>query len=312
MREHARRWVLCAALALVALVALPQSALAETKPVWRLYNRYDGDHMWTLDKAEYDSLVKAGWTGEGKAWQAPHKESMNEGFVYRLYNPWSGEHLFTMDYGEYDQLGKAGWRKEGTAFESAKVGAPAWRLYNKWLTRGTHLYTTDKAEYDRLVKLGWVGEGVRFCGKLPKSQLKQLTDYFRGYNSLVGGDDWGPSLSTGISRSIRGDVLTLTPKGDRALLVKIPFDGSAGDETIINSAGELSGGKLSFRLTESTAYVVEEDAPTDGMTIFRMVSREEFEKERLAWPWREDAGTLGRHDWVLVDARGNVVSLRLR
>ena len=312
MREHARRWLLCAVLALVALVALPQAALAEAKPVWRLYNRYDGDHMWTLDKAEYDSLVKAGWTGEGKAWQAPHKESMNEGFVYRLYNPWSGEHLFIMDYGEYDQLGKAGWRKEGTAFESAEVGAPAWRLYNKWLTAGTHLYTTDKAEYDRLVKLGWVGEGVRFCGKLPKSQLKQLTHYRIGHNSLVGGDDHQPSLSTGVSLSIKGDTLTLTPRGDRALLVKYPFDGSANDRTIINSAGELSGGKLSFRLTELTAYVVEEDAPVDAMTIFRMVSREEFEKERLAWLWREDAGTLGRHDWVLVDARGNVVSLRLR
>ena len=149
------------------------------------------------------------------------------------------------------------------------------------------------------------------CG-LRKCRELRLTRYYIAPNFLVGGDDQQPSLSTGVSASIRGDVLTLTPKGDRALLVKIPFDGSAGDETIINSAGELSGGKLSFRLTESTAYVVEEDAPTDGMTIFRMVSREEFEKERLAWPWREDAGTLGRHDWVLVDARGNVVSLRLR
>ena len=55
-----------------------------------------------------------------------------------------------------------------------------------------------------------------------------------------------------MSASIRGDTLTLTPKGDRALLVKY-LDGSAGDETIINSAGELAGGKLSFRLTESTA-----------------------------------------------------------
>ena len=308
MKEHARRWLLCAVLALVALVALPQAALAEAKPVWRLYNRYDGDHMWTLDKAEYDSLVKAGWTGEGEAWQVPHEESMSYGFVYRLYNPWSGEHLFTMDEGEYDRLGKAGWRKEGTAFESAKVGAPAWRLYNRWLTAGTHLYTTDKAEYDRLVKLGWVGEGVRFCGKLPKSQLKQLTRYYIGLNSLVGGDNYQPSLSTGVSASIRGDVLTLTPKGDRALLVKDPFDGSAGDETIINSAGELSGGKLSFRLTESTAYVVEKDAPVDAMTIFRMIGREEFEKRRQ---WRGNAGTLGRYDEVVVDARGNVVSLRL-
>ena len=309
MREHARRWLLCAVLALVALVALPQAALAEAKPVWRLYNRYNGDHMWTLDKAEYDSLVKAGWTGEGKAWQAPHKESMNEGFVYRLYNPWSGEHLFTMDEGEYDRLGKAGWRKEGTAFESAKVGAPAWRLYNRWLTAGTHLYTTDKAEYDRLVKLGWVGEGVRFCGKLPKSQLKQLTYYRIGLNSLIGGDDHLDMLSTGVSASIRGDTLTLTPKGDRALLVKYPFDGSASDKTIINSARELAGGKLSFRLTESTAYVVEKDAPTDAMFIFRMIGREELEKRRQ---WRGNVGTLGRYDEVIVDARGNVVSLLLR
>ena len=309
MREHARRWLLCAVLALVALVALPQAALAEAKPVWRLYNRYDGDHMWTLDKAEYDSLVKAGWTGEGEAWQVPHEESMSYGFVYRLYNPWSGEHLFTMDEGEYDRLGKAGWRKEGTAFESAKVGAPAWRLYNRWLTAGTHLYTTDKAEYDRLVKLGWVGEGVRFCGKLPKSQLKQLTYYRIGLNSLIGGDDHLDMLSTGVSASIRGDTLTLTPKGDRALLVKYPFDGSASDKTIINSARELAGGKLSFRLTESTAYVVEKDAPTDAMFIFRMIGREELEKRRQ---WRGNVGTLGRYDEVIVDARGNVVSLLLR
>jgi len=315
MREHARRWLLCAVLAFVALVALPQAALAEAKPVWRLYNRYNGDHMWTLDKAEYDRLVKAGWTGEGKAWQAqdgvssPNKFTGEHGFVYRLYNPWSGEHLFTMDEGEYDRLGKAGWRKEGTAFESARVGAPAWRLYNRWLTRGTHLYTTDKAEYDRLVKLGWVGEGVRFCGKLPKSQLKQLTYYRIGLNSLIGGDDHLDMLSTGVSASIRGDTLTLTPKGDRALLVKYPFDGSASDQTIINSARELAGGKLSFRLTESTAYVVEKDAPTDAMTIFRMIGREELEKRRQ---WRGNVGTLGRYDEVIVDARGNVVSLLLR
>ena len=119
----------------------------------------------------------------------------------RLYNPWSGEHLFTMDYGEYDRLGKAGWRQEGRAFDSAYAGAgaPVWRLYNRWLTAGTHLYTTDKAEYDRLVKLGWVGEGVRFCGELPESRPKQFTHYGIGRNSLIGGDDWGPSLSTGVS-----------------------------------------------------------------------------------------------------------------
>ena len=318
MREHARRWVLCAALALVALVALPQSALAGTRQVWRLYNRYNGDHMWTLDRAEYDSLVKAGWTGEGGVWQVPDEkealESLHHGFVYRLYNPWSGEHLFTIDKAEYDRLGKAGWRKEGRAFESAYAGAgaPVWRLYNRWLTAGTHLYTTDKAEYDRLVRLGWTGEGVRFCAKPPESRLKRLTGYCIASNSLVGGDPWGSSLSTGVSLSIRGDALTLTPRGDRALLLKAPYHGepfiggSESNRTIINSAGELAGGRLSFRLTESTTYFLERESSADMVYIFKVVGRKEFEEERQ----RSKQGDLKYpYGAVVVDAQGNVVSL---
>ena len=133
--------------------------------------------------------------------------------------------------------------------------------------------------------------------------------------SLVGGDDWGPMLSTGVSASIRGDTLTLTPKGDRALLAKEPYqedllwssDGKG--RTIINSARELAGGKLSFRLTESTVYFMEVESSADMVDVFRVIGREEFEKERSAW--RGDAGTLGRYDAVVVDAQGNVVSLRL-
>ena len=314
MREHARRWLLCAVLAFVALVALPQAALAEAKPVWRLYNRYNGDHMWTLDKAEYDKLVKVGWTGEGRAWQAQARGySSYQGWVMRLYNPWSGEHLFTMDDEEYDRLGKAGWRQEGAVFESAEAGAPVWRLYNRWLTAGTHLYTTNKAEYDRLVKLGWTGEGVRLCAELPESQLKQFTSYYIGPNSLVGGDDGSRSgtLSTGVSASIRGDTLTLTPKGDRALLVKQPYcdlhrNGDpygSENRTIINSAGELAGGKLSFRLTESTVYVLR--YPVDPGFWFEVVGgREKLEKvdiKGISWPYEE----------LIVDAQGNVVSLCL-
>ena len=65
--------------------------------------------------------------------------------------------------------------------------------------------TTDKAEYDRLVRLGWVGEGVRFCAEPPKARLKQLTVYRIAHKSEVG--DHGPTLSTGVSLSIKGDTL---------------------------------------------------------------------------------------------------------
>ena len=82
--------------------------------------------------------------------------------MYRLYNQWSGDHFYTANYEEYEHLHSLGWSQEGIAFFSADkdTGAPIYRLFNKWLTRGTHLFTTDKSEYDNLVKIGRSGEGI--------------------------------------------------------------------------------------------------------------------------------------------------------
>ncbi|MCI6844178.1 MAG: hypothetical protein MR874_05400, partial [Coriobacteriaceae bacterium] len=39
-------------------------------PIYRLYNQYTGMHHWVTSKSEYNSLVSAGWTGEGIAYYA--------------------------------------------------------------------------------------------------------------------------------------------------------------------------------------------------------------------------------------------------
>lgn len=131
---------------------------AATQDVLRLYNRWSGEHLYTTNRTEYNSLGKVGWSGEGTAWAAP---SSGSNPVWRLYNRWSGDHLLTSDRKEYDALGRAGWNREGVAFYSGG-GVSVWRLYNRWLKAGTHLLTTDKTEYDNLIRDGWSGEGVAF------------------------------------------------------------------------------------------------------------------------------------------------------
>lgn len=131
---------------------------AATQDVLRLYNRWSGEHLYTTNRTEYNSLGKVGWSGEGTAWAAPNSGSNP---VWRLYNRWSGDHLLTSDRKEYDALGRAGWNREGVAFYSGG-GVSVWRLYNRWLKAGTHLLTTDKTEYDNLIRDGWSGEGIAF------------------------------------------------------------------------------------------------------------------------------------------------------
>ncbi|RRF92970.1 MAG: hypothetical protein DUD31_06975 [Coriobacteriaceae bacterium] len=136
---------------------------AGTVPMFRLYNRWSGEHLFTTSKSEYDHLASIGWNPEGIAWTAPEMSSHP---VYRLYNPYSGDHFYTGDQKEYDHLESIGWNKEGRSFYSAdsSTGKPIYRLFNRWLTQGTHLFTTSKSEYDHLGSIGWNPEYIAFYG----------------------------------------------------------------------------------------------------------------------------------------------------
>ena len=130
--------------------------------MYRLYNPWSGEHLFTMNWDEVTNLVSLGWKNEGIAWYSP---SFSHQPVYRLYNPYSGDHFYTGDKKEYDYLGSIGWSQEGEAFNSAdSTGKPIYRLFNRWLTQGTHLFTTDASEYSYLGSIGWNKEGVAFYG----------------------------------------------------------------------------------------------------------------------------------------------------
>ena len=124
-------------------------------PVYRLYNKYNYQHLYTQNKNEYDQLVKYGWEGEGVAFTT----DITGDRVYRLYNPYSGQHLLTKDLNEAQSLYDRGWDFEGIAFRSGG-SVPVWRLYNSSIQE--HLYTTSNIEHAVTQQAGWKQEGVAF------------------------------------------------------------------------------------------------------------------------------------------------------
>lgn len=220
--KSTRRMALAVSGAAIAagLALAPSTALAAgTSPMYRLYNHYNGDHMYTLNASERDSLVSLGWDDEGTAWQVPDEGTA----VYRLYNPYSGEHLFTESRAEYDQLGSIGWQQEGEGFRSASKdddGAqPIYRLYNQYLTAGTHLYTTSSNEYNNLAAIGWSGEDIAFYGAASDSSAATTTD---------------TSDTTSDSKlTLTGDLKTIT-LGD--LLTQVKSDLGISDDSALGKA----------------------------------------------------------------------------
>ena len=130
--------------------------------VYRLYNRFTGEHLYTNDANEVKVLYKDHqWGFEGIAWYTP-----TEGIpVYRLYNPILGNHLYTTDTNEVNVLtSQHGWVKDNDGkpvmySTGDEEDVPIYRVYNKALN-GMHHLTTDEDEYDALPQYGWEQEGV--------------------------------------------------------------------------------------------------------------------------------------------------------
>ncbi len=149
-------------------------------PVYRLYNHWSGEHLFTTNKQEYDDLPIHGWLQEDIAWYSPTDPSAGKP-VYRLYNHWSGDHYYTMDYDdEAQKLLKAGWQwdEDGkplfytvTPTNAATKAYPIYQLYNPYEKVGTHMWTTEYKEYKDNTDLGWIGENVKFyASSLPSAK----------------------------------------------------------------------------------------------------------------------------------------------
>ena len=134
----------------------------DQRNMYRLYNPYSGEHLYSESLKERTRLTALGWEYEGVAWVAP---VLSDTPVYRLYNPYSGDHHYTLDLGERDYLVRLGWNAEGIGWYSDDAeGMPLLRLFNPYLFVGSHLYTLSSSEYDDLIVLGWQGESVGWYG----------------------------------------------------------------------------------------------------------------------------------------------------
>ena len=146
------------------------------RAMYRLYNKWTGEHFYTCSEEERDEIAKVGWTKEDIGWVSP-KESSTP--VYRLYNKYipGGDHHYTPSADERDSLVKVGWIYEGIGWYSADEGslfrAPVYRQYNPYADTGTHNYTLSTSEKNNLVKAGWHDEGVGYYG-LDQSQMSVI------------------------------------------------------------------------------------------------------------------------------------------
>ncbi|MGX2946403.1 MBG domain-containing protein [Enterococcus alishanensis] len=133
-------------------------------PLYRVYNKNNGEHLYTLSQSEAQGLIDKGWQDEGIGWYGGEKTGKA---AYRLYNPNSGEHFYTLDQAEYDSVGEAGWNKEGIAFYASEdTEIPIFRVFNpNAQDAGSHHYTLSTTENTGLVREGWRSEGVGFYGK---------------------------------------------------------------------------------------------------------------------------------------------------
>lgn len=131
--------------------------------MWRLYNPYTGEHLFTTDKQEALKLAGLGWTNEGSIGKVDTKKGMA---VYRLYNAYTGEHHFTMNEAEVKSCVAAGWTNEGIKFygvrpDGLKVKAMI-SMYNPYEKAFYHHYTSDEQEIATMQKAGWIREDPKW------------------------------------------------------------------------------------------------------------------------------------------------------
>jgi hypothetical protein len=137
-------------------------------PVYRLWNKKSGEHLYTADSNERDTLVALQWgINEGVKWNSLlNADTVTDATpVYRVFNQKSGEHLFTKDQNEANTLitkfSDLGWKNEGICWYNYG-NLPVYRIWNK--NSGEHLFTSDLNEKEVLCNRGWIFEGEAFMG----------------------------------------------------------------------------------------------------------------------------------------------------
>jgi hypothetical protein len=128
----------------------------DSVPIYRIHNKATGDHFYTADEKEKDSLIKqANYIYDGIAFYAYTKTLSNSQPVYQFYNKINGDHFYTADEKEKSNVQKnlkSVYSYEKIAFYAYTTKksntSDIYRFYNK--TNGDHLYTADELEAAKL------------------------------------------------------------------------------------------------------------------------------------------------------------------
>lgn len=88
-------------------------AVGDGEVVYRFYNKYTNDRMYSANAKEIQDYIDAekyGWHLEGPAFRQGNRVE-----VMRYYTP-TGAHIWSIDSNEQKNFDAAGWKKEGIAF----------------------------------------------------------------------------------------------------------------------------------------------------------------------------------------------------
>ena len=200
--------------------------------LYRLYNENSGEHFYTADINEANTLISYGWLPEGIGWYAPKSSQYP---VYRLYNPVAGDHHYTRDPMERSALIQMGWKDEDIAWYSAGPdGKAVYRQYNPYAETGSHNYTLDANENQELIKIGWVGEDIGWyavnAACPPENNIRELESLVKQYQALLN-----------VDRSSNGALDGLRDQGMRIASILGSFSNQFDNRYFVFQNGKLVG-----------------------------------------------------------------------
>lgn len=235
-------------------------------PVYRLYNRGNGEHLYTTDSNERMVLwTKYGWVYEGIGWYAGNSGDP----VYRLYQPGLDNHLYTTDRNELRVLtGSYGWQADngGEPLFYSAGDVPIYRLYNR-NQNGMHLITTDQNEYQTLPSYGWKQEGIKIRAVAAGESIPTYTSFnaknFSTQDAKIGFDQ-------NIVTSQDGKLTLINKNSGKSIQTAVPSNWISvlqNDRIVVASSGEKSTHLVCF---DSTGKIVSDRqifSASDGLRI---------------------------------------------
>jgi hypothetical protein len=231
---------------------------SDIAPVYRAYLNDKGLHYFTGNKPEYESLLSAGWNGEGIGFFGHGLVTRPSGTEKRLplihmYNRLTSRHYYTTSVGETAHLEGLGptrsrdpegpvWQNHGNM--TGVFLAPAaeavnsreiFKLYNPNNNDGFHFYTSNDGERAYLVSIGYQQHTSLGFGPRDPNYVPPLTTTTRFTAPVT-----TTTQVTSASCQLRGTSNSyVTQSKDAIYYLRRGFSNTSGLNLVSNNSGFL-------------------------------------------------------------------------